>query len=142
MAKQASSAMRGKGGGSSKRGSKSGHSAKGSSHLRKSGTKVLGLTIPKPLTNALDNLVKSPRGREILAAAIVAAASAAAAALVEGSNKAEAAKARDAATDAGDRITRDLSEAAAGVVAGFISGAAQSMLPGLAGKKSGKPGGD
>jgi hypothetical protein len=105
---------------------------------RASGTKVLGLGIPKALTNALDSLVNSPRGREILAAAIVAAASAAAAALVEGSNKAEAARARDVASDAGDRVTRDLSEAAASVVAGVISTAAQSLLPALAGKKGEK----
>ena len=102
---------------------------------RSSGTKVMGMTIPKTLTNALDSMVNSPRGREILAAAIVAAASAAAAALVESSNKAQATKARDAASDASNRITKDLSEAAAGVVAGVISGAAQSMFPALAEKK-------
>jgi hypothetical protein len=68
----------------------------------------------------------------------VAAASAAAAALVQSSNKAEAARARDAVTDAGDRITRDLSEAAAGVVAGVISDAARSVLPLLAAGKKAK----
>jgi hypothetical protein len=95
-------------------------------------TKVMGMTIPKTLRNALDSLVNSPRGREILASAIVAAATAAAAALVESSNRAEAAKARGAASEAGDRITRDLSEAAAGVVAGVIGEAARSLLPAVA----------
>ena len=105
-------------------------------------SKVLGMSVPRTLANALESLVNSPRGREILAAAIVAAASAAAAALMEGSNKAEAAKARGAVSDAKDRITRDLSEAAAGVVAGFVSGAAQSLLPVGAGRKNDKPSGE
>jgi hypothetical protein len=143
MAKQSGITTR-RGSGSSKGGSRGGALAKSGMQPpnRASGTKVLGLGIPKALTNALDSLVNSPRGREILAAAIVAAASAAAAALVEGSNKAGAARARDAASDAGDRITRDLSEAAAGVVASVISNAAQSLLPALAGKKGEKQGRD
>ena len=102
---------------------------------RSSSTKILGITIPKTLTDALDSLVNSPRGREFLAAAIVAAASAAAAALVESSNKAQAGRARDAASDASDQITKDLSEAAAGVVAGIISGAARSIFPAISEKK-------
>jgi hypothetical protein len=105
---------------------------------RPSAIKVMGMRIPRALTNALDSLVNSPTGREILGSAIVAAATAAAAALVESSNKAEAAKARGAASDAGDRISKDLSEAAAGVVAGVISGAAQSLLPALAGTRGKK----
>jgi hypothetical protein len=143
MAKQSGATTRRRTG-SSKSGSRGRTSAKSGIQppKRPSGTKVLGLRVPKALTNALDSLVNSPRGREILAAAIVAAASAAAAALVEGSNKAEAARARDAASDAGDRITRDLSEAAVGVVAGVISSAAQSLLPVLAGKKGEKQGSD
>jgi hypothetical protein len=95
-------------------------------------TKVMGVTIPKGLTNALDSLVNSLRGREILASAIVAAASAAAAALVKSPDSPQPAKARLAAADVGDQLTeatKDLSEVAAGALADMVTGAARSLLP-------------
>jgi hypothetical protein len=72
------------------------------------GAKVLGT-----LANALDTLINSPRGREILASAVVAAASAAAAALTKSSDHNEVTKARPAAAEAGKQLTQDLSDAAA-----------------------------
>ena len=108
-------------------------------------TRVLGVTVPKTLTNALDNLVNSERGREILASALVAAASAAAAALVKRSDSPQVAKAREAANEAGDEVasaTKDLTEVAAGVVADMVTGAARSLLPAsLTGSSSNKKGG-
>jgi hypothetical protein len=98
---------------------------------RSASTTVMGVTIPKGLTNALDNLVNSPRGREILASALVAAASAAAAALVKSPDSPQPAKARVAAADVGDQVaeaTKDLSEVAAGALAGMVTGAARSLL--------------
>jgi hypothetical protein len=92
----------------------------------------MGMTIPKGYTNALDSLVNSPRGREILASAIVAAASAAAAALVKSPDSPQPAKARLAAADVGEQLTeatKDLSEAAAGALADMVTGAARSLLP-------------
>jgi len=103
------------------------------------------VTVPKTLTNALDNLVNSERGREILASALVAAASAAAAALVKRSDSPQVAKAREAANEAGDEVasaTKDLTEVAAGVVADMVTGAARSLLPAsLTGSSSNKKGG-
>jgi hypothetical protein len=96
---------------------------------RGTATKVMGVTVPKTLTNALDTLINSPRGREILATALVAAASAAAAALMKSSDSREITKIREAAADAGNQATRDLSEAAAGAVAEIVSGAARALLP-------------
>jgi hypothetical protein len=105
----------------------------GGTKTRRSGsTKVMGVTIPKGLTSALDSLVNSPRGREILASALVAAASAAAAALVKSPDSPQAAKARLAAADVGDQVaeaTKDLSEVAAGALADMVTGAARSLLP-------------
>ena len=105
----------------------------GESKTRRSeATKVMGMTIPKGFTNALDSLVNSPRGREILASAIVAAASAAAAALVKSPDSPQPAKARLAAADVGEQLTeatKDLSEAAAGALADMVTGAARSLLP-------------
>jgi hypothetical protein len=89
----------------------------------------MGVTIPKTLTNALDSLVNSPRGREILASALVAAAGAAAAALMKGSEGGERATAREVAAQAGNQVAKDLSVAAAGVVAEMVSTAARSFLP-------------
>ena len=89
------------------------------------------MTIPKTLTDALNTLINSPRGRAILASAIVAAASAAAASLVR-SDSPQAAKARDAIADAGDQVasaTKDLSTVAAGALAGMVTGVASSLLP-------------
>ena len=95
-------------------------------------TRVMGVAVPKTLTNALDGLVNSPRGREILASAIVAAASAAAAELVKRSDSPQVEKAREAATEVSDQVasvTQDLTEVAAGAVADFVTGAARSLLP-------------
>jgi len=92
----------------------------------------MGVAVPKTLTNALDGLVNSPRGREILASAIVAAASAAAAALVKRSDSPQVDKAREAANEVGDQVasvTKDLTDVAAGAVADFVTGAARSLLP-------------
>jgi hypothetical protein len=96
---------------------------------RSTGTKVMGVRVPKTLTNALDTLINSPRGREILASAIVAAATAAAAALMKSSDSRQVAKAREAAADAGSQVTKDLSEVAGGVVADIVTGAARTLLP-------------
>jgi hypothetical protein len=99
---------------------------------RRSATKVMGVAIPKSLTSALDSLVNSPRGREILASALVAAASAAAAALVKSPDSPQPAKARLAAADVADQVaeaTKDLSEVAAGALADMVTGAARSLLP-------------
>jgi hypothetical protein len=92
----------------------------------------MGMTIPRGFTDALDSLVNSPRGREILASAIVAAASAAAAALVKSPDSPQPAKARLAAADVGDHVaeaTKDLSEVAAGALADMVTSAARSLLP-------------
>ena len=99
---------------------------------RSSATKVMGVTIPKGFTNALDNLVNSLRGREILASALVAAASAAAAALVKDPDSDQPAKARLAAADVGDQVaeaTKDMSEIAAGALAEMVTGVARAVLP-------------
>jgi hypothetical protein len=96
---------------------------------RSTSTKVMGVRVPKTLANALDTLLSSPRGREILAGAIVAAASAAAAALMKSSDKQQVAKAREAAADAGSHVTKEISEVAAGVVADMVTGAARTLLP-------------
>ena len=95
-------------------------------------TRVLGVTVPKTVTNALDGLVNSPRGREILASALVAAASAAAAALVKSPDSPQVAKAREAVSEAGEQVTsatKDLSAAAAGALAEVVTEAARSFLP-------------
>jgi hypothetical protein len=96
---------------------------------RSTSTKVMGLRVPKTLTSALDTLINSPRGREILAGAIVAAASAAAAALMKSSDRQQVAKAREAAADAGSQVTKEISEVAAGVVADMVTGAVRTLLP-------------
>ncbi len=93
-------------------------------------TRFMGVTVPKTLTSALDGLVNSPRGREILASALVAAASAAAAALIKSSDSRQ--DAREAVADVGDQVataSKDLSEAAAGALAEIVTGAARSFLP-------------
>jgi hypothetical protein len=96
---------------------------------RSTGTKVMGVRVPKSLTDALDALINSPRGREILAGAIVAAASAAAAALMKRSDRRQVAKAREAAAEAGSQVTKDLSDVAAGVVADIVTSSARTLLP-------------
>jgi hypothetical protein len=102
----------------------------------------MGVQIPRKLTNALDSLVNSPRGREILASALVAAAGAAAAALMKGFDSRDVAKAREAAADAGNQAAKDFSNAAAGVIAEVVTGAARSLLPAsLTGETRAKSGG-
>jgi len=96
---------------------------------RDTGANIMGVKVPKTLANALDTLINSPRGREILAGAVMAAAAAAAAALTKSSDRSELQKARHAAADAGKQVTQDLSEAAATVVAGMVTDAARSLLP-------------
>lgn len=96
---------------------------------RHAGTKVMGVTVPKTLANALDILINSARGREILATALVAAASAAAAALTKNSDASEVTKNRETAAHAGKQLTQDLSEAAASAMAGIVTEAARSLLP-------------
>jgi hypothetical protein len=95
---------------------------------RSPATTVMGVRIPKTLTNALDALVNSPRGREILAGALVAAASAAAAALVKRSDSPQVAKAREAVSDVGDQVAR-ATKVAAGALSGIVTDAARSLLP-------------
>src|SRR5687768_5966171 len=89
----------------------------------------MGVTVPKTLTNALDSLVNSPRGRQILANALIAAASAAAAALIKTSDGRQKAEVRKVAAGAGNQVSNDLSEAAAAVVADLVGSAARSLLP-------------
>jgi hypothetical protein len=96
---------------------------------RSTSTKVMGVTVPKTFTDALDTLINSPRGREILAGAIVAAATAAAAALMKSSDRRQFAKAREVAADAGSQVTKDLSDVAAGVVADIVTSSARMLLP-------------
>lgn len=80
-------------------------------------TTVLGVPLPKGLTSALDSLVNSQRGRELLASALVAAAGAAAAALVKPSDG-----------DPVEARTQDLSSAAAAALAEVATGAVRSLL--------------
>jgi hypothetical protein len=94
---------------------------------RNVGTKLIGMTVPKTLTNALDTLINSPRGREILASALLAAAGARAAALTNSSDVSDATKARQAAADAGKQFAKDLSDTAADVVAGIVTEAGRSL---------------
>jgi hypothetical protein len=89
----------------------------------------MGVTVPKTFTDALDTLINSPRGREILAGALVAAATAAAAALMKGSDRRQVAKAREVAANAGSQVTKDLSDVAAGVVADIVTSSARALLP-------------
>jgi hypothetical protein len=92
----------------------------------------MGIGVPSTLRNALDNLVNSERGRELLASALVAAATAAAAALVKSSDSSQPAKARLAAADVGDQAgeaTKDVTEFAAGAVADLVTGAVRTFLP-------------
>ena len=126
--------------GAGKKGSRSGSQAKSSAKRRASPPKksarasasVMGMRVPTTLRNAIDSLVNSERGRELLASALVAAASAAAAALVKSSESAQPAKARLAAAEVGGQVgeaTKDISEAAAGAVADLVTGAVRSLLP-------------
>jgi hypothetical protein len=98
--------------------------------------KVAGIKVPKALrkSGALDALVSSSIGREILAGAIVAAAGAAASALrkhgpsvddVGRAGKAVAGAGADAAS-----ATGDMTRTAASALAGVVADAAQALLPG------------
>ena len=98
--------------------------------------KVAGIKVPKALrkSGALDALVSSSIGREILAGAIVAAAAAAASALrkhgpsvddVGRAGKAVAGAGADAAS-----ATGDMTRTAASALAGVVADAAQALLPG------------
>ncbi len=92
----------------------------------------MGVRIPPTLKIALDSLVNSERGREILASALVAASTAAAAALVKSLDSSQPAKARIAAADVGEQVgeaTKDVTELAGGVVADLVTGAVRSLLP-------------
>lgn len=106
--------------------------------------KVAGLKVPKAFRKlgALDALVGTPIGREVLAGALIAAAAAAANALRQHAPSAaeigEAGKAvgkagSDAASAAGD-ITRT----AAAALAGVVADAAQALRP-TAPKKKAEP---
>jgi hypothetical protein len=94
---------------------------------------VAGLRIPETLRNAVDSLVSSPLGREILADALIAAAAAAAAALVKRPPTArQVASAGEAVSETGARAVsgaKNLTEAAAGAVGQFVTDAVSSMLP-------------
>jgi hypothetical protein len=102
-----------------------------------------GLRVPKALRKAVDTLVNSPLGREILADALVAAAGAAAAALVKHrAGPKQVARAGEAAPDASTQAaaaTKDLTQLAAGALAGLMTEAARSVLPAsLTGTDDGK----
>src|SRR5215203_1006959 len=56
------------------------------SATRSSATTLMGMRVPEGVSNALESLVNSPRGRKLLASALVAAAGAAAAALTNASD--------------------------------------------------------
>lgn len=94
-------------------------------------TKVMGFTVPETLTSAINTLINSPRGREILGSAIVAAASAAAASLVK-SDSPQVAKAREAIAETGDQVSsaaKDLTDVAASGLAEIVTGTARAILP-------------
>jgi hypothetical protein len=116
----------------SKTAGKSGPTQRASKKSVRSSAKIMGIRVPSTLRNALDNLVNSERGRELLASALVAAATAAAAALVKSSDSSQPAKARLAAADVGDQAgeaTKDVTEFAAGAVADLVTGAVRTFLP-------------
>jgi len=99
---------------------------------RSSPTTVMGMTVPTGLSNALESLVNSPRGRKLLASALVAAAGAAAAALAnapDDDERDDRAAERLNETDPLKTATKDLSMAAAGALAEMATGAVQSLLP-------------
>ena len=101
------------------------------SATRSSATTLMGMRVPEGVSNALESLVNSPRGRKLLASALVAAAGAAAAALTNApdsddrNHEGRSDKGEDPITSA----TKDLSLAAAGALAEMATGAVQSLLP-------------
>ena len=107
---------------------------------RSSSTTVMGMSVPAGLSNALESLVNSPRGRKLLASALVAAAGAAAAALAnapDDDERDDRSAERLNETDPLKTATKDLSIAAAGALAEMATGAVQSLLPAsLGGSKS------
>jgi len=113
------------------------------SATRSSATTLMGMRVPEGVSNALDSLVNTPRGRKLLASALVAAAGAAAAALTNASDDDD----RDdrdkerSSNESGDPLktaTKGLSLAAAGALAEMATGAVQSLLPTSLGGSKGK----
>ena len=103
----------------------------------------MGMRVPEGLSNALDSLVNSPRGRKLLASALVAAAGAAAAALANAPDDDDRDDRDDerSSNESGDPLktaTKDLSLAAAGALAEMATGAVQSLLPTSSGGRSNK----
>jgi hypothetical protein len=108
---------------------------KSGSKAKKGSGKSTGTKLAKSAKKAgLMDLINSDLGREILADALIAAAGAAAAAL---SKTRTAKNAGAAVADAGSQ-TVDLTQTAAGAVAGVVTEAARHFLPpGLLGEESG-----
>ncbi|MBJ6124435.1 hypothetical protein [Microvirga splendida] len=109
---------------------------KSDSKTKKASGKSTGTKLAKSAKKSgLMDLVNSELGREILADALIAAAGAAAAALTRTRT---AKKAGSAVADAGSQ-TADLSQTAAGAVAGVVTEAARHFLPPtLVGEEGGK----
>lgn len=109
---------------------------KSSSKAKKGAGKSTGTKLAKSARKSgLMDLVNSSLGREILADALIAAAGAAAAALTRTRT---AKKAGAAVADAGSQ-TADLTQTAAGAVAGVVTEAARHFLPpSLVGEEGGK----
>jgi hypothetical protein len=110
---------------------------KSGSKAKKDSGKSTGTKLAKTAKKSgLMDLVNSSLGREILADALIAAAGAAAAALTKTRT---AKKAGTAVADAGSQTT-DLTQTAAGAVAGVVTEAARHFLPpSLVGEEGGKP---
>jgi hypothetical protein len=109
---------------------------KSGSKAKKDSGKSTGTKLAKTAKKSgLMDLVNSSLGREILADALIAAAGAAAAALTKTRT---AKKAGAAVADAGTQ-TADLTQTAAGAVAGVVTEAARHFLPpSLVGEEGGK----
>ena len=110
---------------------------------RSSATTLMGMRVPEGLSNALDSLVNSPRGRKLLASALVAAAGAAAAALANAPDDNDRddrddERSSNESSDPLKTATKDLSLAAAGALAEMATGAVQSLLPTSLGGSKGK----
>jgi hypothetical protein len=100
--------------------------AKAKEKTKKSGKKSTGTKLAKSAKKSgLMDLINTDLGREILADALIAAAGAAAAALTKTRT---AKKAGNAVADAGSQ-GMDLTQTAAGAVAGVVSEAARHFLP-------------
>jgi hypothetical protein len=113
------------------------------SATRSSATTLMGMRVPEGLSNALDSLVNSRRGRKLLASALVAAAGAAAAALANAPDDDDrddrgGERGSNEGSDPLKTATKDLSLAAAGALAEMATGAVQSLLPTSLGGSKGK----